>query len=97
MNKGCSFWYKPPLRAAALLFAALLALSGWAAADTRLMVVSDLHYLEPSLYRGSDVFLQALRRGDGKAAQYGEELMNALYQTVLYEHPDALIVTGDLT
>ncbi len=68
-----------------------------AAAETKLMVVSDLHYLEPSLYQGSELFLQALRRGDGKITQYGEELMSALQKEIFAERPDALIVTGDLT
>ena len=70
---------------------------GAAFADTKLMVVSDLHYLDPSLYRGSELFLTALRRGDGKIPQFGEELLSALYQEILRENPDALIVTGDLT
>ena len=97
MKKPFSLRKKPPLRAAAMLIAALLLLAAaGAAADTKLMVVTDLHYLEPSLYRGSGFFLHALRRGDGKATQYGEELLAALYQTVLSERPDALIVTGDL-
>ena len=68
-----------------------------ASAETRLMVVSDLHYLAPSLYRDSGLFLRSLRRGDGKITQYGEELFAALYQEILQEKPDALIVTGDLT
>ena len=97
MIKRCSFGKKLPLRTAVMLIAALWVLSAAGAmADTKLMAVSDLHYLEPSLYRGSDYFLRALRRGDGKATQYGEELMAALYRTVLSERPDALIVTGDL-
>ncbi|MBQ3975363.1 MAG: metallophosphoesterase, partial [Lachnospiraceae bacterium] len=62
-----------------------------------IMVVSDLHYLAPSLYRDSGLFLRSLRRGDGKITQYGEELFAALYQEILQEKPDALIVTGDLT
>ncbi len=68
-----------------------------AMAETRLMVVSDLHYLSPSLYEDRDLLEQALRSGDGKITQYGEELLAALYQEILLEHPDALIVTGDLT
>ncbi len=97
--KRCFFFgLKRLKRAVAMLIAALCVLpSVSAVADTKLMVVSDLHYLDASLYEGSDYFLRALRRGDGKATQYGEELMAALYRTVLSEQPDALIVTGDLT
>ena len=71
--------------------------AGSATAETKLMVVSDLHYLAPSLYRGSELFLWVLRNGDGKITQCGEELLSALYQEILLEQPDALIVTGDLT
>ena len=66
-------------------------------AGTKLMVVSDLHYLEPSLYRDSELFLQVLRKGDGKITQFSEELLAALYRELLAEQPDALIVTGDLS
>ena len=76
---------------------ALLLLPAAALADTRLMVVSDLHYLAPALYRGSGFFLETLRKGDGKVTQYGEELLSALYQEILTQRPDALVVTGDLT
>ncbi len=71
--------------------------AGPAAAETKLMVVSDLHYLEPSLYRGSELFLQVLRSTDGRVTQYGDELLSALYRQILSEAPDALIVTGDLS
>ena len=84
----------------AVTFLTLLCLLGIicsARAETKLMVVSDLHYLEPSLYEGSDLFIQTLRNGDGKITQYGEELLAALYRQIGQEQPDALIVTGDLT
>ncbi len=65
--------------------------------ETRVMIVSDLHYLARELYEGSELFLRALRAGDGKFTQYGDELLDALEKTVLREMPDALIVSGDLT
>lgn len=86
-----------PSRIAILLVIALCLLATSAFAETKLMIVSDLHYLEPSLYQGSELFLQALRQGDGKITQYGEELLSALYRQILTEQPEALIVTGDLT
>ena len=84
-------------KAALALLLVFLFLPAAALAETRLMVVSDLHYMAPSLYRGSDLFLQVLRNGDGKAPQYGEELLAALYQEIAAQKPDALIVTGDLS
>lgn len=71
--------------------------TGSAYSEARLMVVSDLHYLDASLYPDRDLFQQALQGGDGKITQYGDELLSALYQEILAEQPDALIVTGDLT
>lgn len=67
------------------------------ASAERIMVVSDLHYMARSLYEGSDLFIRALRAGDGKVTQYSDELMDALMEAVALEAPDALIVTGDLT
>ena len=90
--------YLASVLAAAMVFIALLPAPSRAIdTETRLMVVSDLHYLSPSLYRDSDLFLRSVRKGDGKLPQYGEELLSALYREVLREKPDALIVTGDLT
>lgn len=80
-----------------MLFSFLLLFPVCAGGETRVMVVSDLHYLARELYAGSGLFLRALRAGDGKFAQYGDELLRALEQTALREMPDALIVSGDLT
>ena len=80
-----------------LLFVLLLLTSACALGETRVMVVSDIHYLAPELYQGSELFLRALRAGDGKITQYSEELMAALEAEALHQMPDALIVTGDLT
>ena len=65
--------------------------------ETRLMVVTDLHYLAPELYAGSELFLRALQAGDGKITQQGEKLMQALTAEAKRRRPDALIVTGDLS
>lgn len=80
-----------------IIFLLVLLVSLPALAETRLMAVSDLHYMAPSLYSGSELFLRVLRNGDGKAPQYGEELLAALYREIIAQQPDALIVTGDLT
>ena len=79
----------------ALLLA--LAQAASAAGETRLMVVSDIHYLAKPLYEGSEAFLRALRAGDGKLTQYGDELLTALLGEVERLRPDALLVTGDLS
>ena len=78
-----------------LLF--LIGTAGSSAAETRVMAVTDIHYLARPLYEGSGLFLQALKSGDGKVTQYGDELLSALYREILAERPDALLVTGDLS
>lgn len=80
---------------ALLLLPALL--FSQALGETRIMVVSDIHYLAPELYRDSPLFLRALRSGDGKITQCSEELITALEAETEHQRPDVLIVTGDLT
>ena len=89
--------FRAGIMAVCLAVCCMVCASGSAFSESRLMVVSDLHYLDPSLYPDKDLFLQALQGGDGKITQYGEELLAALYQEILSVQPDALIVTGDLT
>ena len=85
-------------KAGLILFSFLLLFSPFCVlGETKVMAVSDLHYLAKELYEGSELFLRALRAGDGKFTQYGDELLDALEKTVLREMPDALIVSGDLT
>lgn len=88
------FWRKY-LFLAVLLILLLLPLGAFT--ESRIMVVTDTHYLAPELYRDSDLFIMALKRGDGKITQYSEELMAALLSETAVLKPDALIITGDLT
>ena len=68
-----------------------------ATADTRLMLVTDLHYLAPELYDTSGYFERILLQGDGKVAHESETLLNALKAEVAHQAPDALLISGDLT
>ncbi|MBR4459114.1 MAG: metallophosphoesterase [Clostridia bacterium] len=79
------------------LLAIAMLLAAPALADTTLMVASDLHYLAPSLFEGSDLFLRNISQGDGKVPQYSAELLRALLDEALEIRPDALLLTGDLT
>ena len=64
----------------------------------KLMIVSDLHYLSPSLYEDSrSLFENALKSSDGKMSQYSRELLDALMLEARHQQPDALIITGDLS
>ena len=64
---------------------------------TSIMVVSDIHYLAPEYYQGSQLFLRALANSDGKLTQHSEVLIQALKREVLAKKPDALLITGDLS
>ena len=68
-----------------------------ALADARVMVVSDIHYISPALYAGSDLFVRSVAQGDGKMSHASDVLLRALKAEVLRERPDALVITGDLT
>lgn len=85
----------------AVLLLAYAFLFGPAAAEERpvkLMIVSDLHYLAPSLYEESDgSFEKALKRGDGKMSHCSRELLEGLVLEARHRRPDALIVSGDLS
>ena len=85
------------MRRAMLALLLTLCLTASVLADTRMMVVTDLHYLAPALYAGSSLFLRALESGDGKLTQHGEELLAALEAEAAHQRPDALLVTGDMT
>lgn len=101
-------WQKTSRRFPGIMTAGLAALLlahaflfGAAAAEERplrLMVVSDIHYLAPSLYEESGgVFEEALRRGDGKMSHCSRELLEGLVREARHRQPDALVVSGDLS
>lgn len=81
------------------LMAILLLCTAAFAEDTpvRIMVVSDTHYIAPSLYEGSELFLQAIAQGDGKVAMYSRELLDGLLAEARHQRPDLLVISGDLT
>lgn len=74
----------------------LLAACAAAEGEVRIMVASDLHYLAPSLYEGSDFFIEAISQGDGKATMYSGEMLAALAEEARHQQPDLLVLSGDL-
>ncbi len=61
------------------------------------ITASDLHYLAPELTDHGEFFEQVTANGDGKVMDYSEELVEAFTEQIIGEHPDALILTGDLS
>lgn len=62
-----------------------------------LAVVTDLHFLSPSLVREGEAFTAAYAYGDGKQINYISQLLEVFLQEMLERRPDAVLITGDLT
>lgn len=61
-------------------------------------VITDLHYLSPSLHDSNGEAIEHIRNtGAGKDLDYGNARMEALILQIEQEKPDALIVSGDLS
>jgi Icc-related predicted phosphoesterase len=67
------------------------------APGTHLIVATDLHYLASELTDQGEYFQNMLADGDGKITQYVTEITDAFLEQVIDQHPDALILSGDLT
>ena len=60
-------------------------------------VATDLHYLAPELYDDGEVFQRLLKSNDGKLIERGTEILDAFVKEVKENHPDIVLLTGDLT
>lgn len=65
--------------------------------DVTLAVATDLHTLSSRLTDGGQAFDTYVHAGDGKQLNYSEELLEAFTDQIAAEHPDVLILSGDLT
>ncbi len=63
----------------------------------RLILATDIHYLSPALIEKGELFDRMMSIGDGKQMNYIGEITDAFLDTVITEHPDGLILSGDLT
>lgn len=60
-----------------------------------IIVASDMHYLSPD-YRG-EYFKEPNAMFDGKVIHYSSEYFDAFLAEVIEKHPQALILSGDIT
>lgn len=61
-------------------------------------VITDLHYLSPSLHdENGEAYQHIQNTGAGKDFDYGAERMQALTEEIAQEQPNLLIVSGDLS
>ena len=65
--------------------------------EADIMVVSDLHYLSPSLHDDGEIFNYLLENSDGKTFDHSEEILDTLVATAIQEDPDVLVITGDIS
>ena len=71
--------------------------AGKALADYSVLVASDLHYIAPSLTDGGAYYQRVLDSGDSKFMPEIETITAAFFDEVIAAHPDALLLTGDLS
>lgn len=60
-------------------------------------VITDVHYLSPSLTDYGDAFETMLKKDDGKLIQYIPQLMDAFTADMEMLNPSAVVLSGDLT
>lgn len=65
--------------------------------SVRILIGTDMHYLDQSLWDDGELFRTTVENGDGKIPEYSDEVMEDFVQTVLQEAPDYCIIPGDLT
>ena len=74
-----------------------LSLAAPALADTTLMVATDLHYIAPTYFEGSDLLRYSAEIGDGKMPHESAAWLSGLVAEAILVKPDALILAGDQT
>ncbi len=64
--------------------------------DLKIAVMSDTHYLSPTLIKDTEDYTTALN-SDRKLLTEGSEINNTLLDAVRRDKPDVLLISGDLT
>lgn len=62
-----------------------------------IMLATDIHYFSDSLTDGGPRFQEMVEYGDGKIVTYIDQITDAFLDEVVKQHPDALVLSGDLT
>ncbi|MDO4432821.1 MAG: metallophosphoesterase [Aerococcaceae bacterium] len=65
--------------------------------DQTIWIITDIHYLSPTLHDNDEAFRHIQNTGAGKDLVYSNERMQALIEQAKIEKPALLIVSGDLT
>ncbi len=64
---------------------------------TDVIFASDIHYMSQSLTDYGQAFNELIDNSDGKMVRYMPQIWQAFAEEVIAAHPDALILSGDLT
>ena len=64
---------------------------------TDIIFASDIHYMSPDLTDYGTAFDELIDNGDGKVVAYMPQIWQAFAEEVIAAHPDALVLSGDLT
>jgi len=62
-----------------------------------IVVVTDLHFLDASLFDLGPAFIKYSSAGDGRMLRYNNEIVDAFVSKMIETKPDIMIVSGDLT
>lgn len=62
-----------------------------------IMLATDIHYFSDSLTDGGPRFQEMVEYGDGKVVTYIDQITDTFLDEVVKQHPDALVLSGDLT
>lgn len=63
----------------------------------RILHMTDLHYIAPSLTDNGALFTEVIEQADGKMMLHSEQMAEAFVWQTLREKPDLVILSGDLT
>ena len=75
----------------------LIEMTGCKEKYTRIVVISDLHYLSDSLYNDSPYFDEMIKKADAKITPYSKELLNSLINNMKNLDAEAIVLLGDMS
>ncbi|MGN1406486.1 MAG: metallophosphoesterase family protein [Erysipelotrichaceae bacterium] len=75
----------------------IIVMTGCKEKYTRIVVISDLHYLSDSLYNDSPYFGELIKKADAKITPYSKELLDSLIADIDNEKADVVVLLGDMS
>ncbi|NLK93882.1 MAG: metallophosphoesterase [Clostridiales bacterium] len=63
----------------------------------KFVIATDIHYISRELIKNKNLFLDILKKSDGKVINYISYIFDAFIEEVIAIHPDGVILSGDLS